>query len=353
LLAIDDRDRDRDDSHMDDVLEILDHSGLIPRILYDVIEGMRMQEHDMDESDMRITFSFLEIYNEKIRDLLVTDEEGPSGAKSVPESSSSSNGTTSQSFALKVREHPLLGPYVEGLTKPTVSTAEEALRLLSVGLSRRSTTQTAWNAHSSRSHAVVTLEISHASRYADKAYSGRSIDARSHLFSPTVSFSRSTKNGGGMSPDNHGGDTVLHSITSLPVHPSTGRDPDHDSRHFVRVQLVDLAGSERDPMQPGKVPREDDELDLMSSGAPPSNSKTPRRSSLGGTSRSNSEAFGGSSSGATSNSSAVNTTEMRMIRRSLSTLGYIIKALGRFSPETLLMCLKFLVGIHAVLPTHL
>jgi Kinesin motor domain len=330
-MEMDDRDHLHygDDSHMDDVLEILDHSGLIPRILHDVIEGMRMQEQDMEESDMRITFSFLEIYNEKIRDLLLTDDEG---TKSIPESSSSNNGTTSQSFALKVREHPQLGPYVEGLTKPTVSTAEEALRLLSVGLSRRSTTQTAWNAHSSRSHAVVTLEISHASKYADKAYSSRSIDARSHLFSPTVSFSRSTKNGAGMSPDCHGGDATAHSVTSLPVHPGTGRDPEHDSRHFVRVQLVDLAGSERDPMQPGKVPREGDELDLMASAAPPSNSssRTPRRASLGAASRGNSEAFGGSSStGATSNSSAVNTTEMRMIRRSLSTLGYIIKALGR------------------------
>lgn len=328
---------DRDDGHMDDVLEILDHSGLIPRILHDVIEGMRMQEQDMDESDMRITFSFLEIYNEKIRDLLVTDEEG---TKSVSETASSTNGTTSQSFALKVREHPLLGPYVEGLTKPTVSTAEEALRLLSVGLSRRSTTQTAWNAHSSRSHAVVTLEISHASRYADKAYSSRSIDARSHLFSPTVSFSRSTKNGGGMSPECHGGDSMLHSVTSLPVHPGTGRDPDNDNRHFVRVQLVDLAGSERDPMQPGRVPREGDEVDLMASAAAPSSTRTPRRPSLGATSRGNLEAFGGSSSSsATSSSSAVNTTEMRMIRRSLSTLGYIIKALGRSTYETLFFLL--------------
>lgn len=347
---LDIEDRDRDDRHDDDVLEILDHSGLIPRILHDVIEGMRMQVNDLEESDMRMTFSFLEIYNEKIRDLLVTDEDSLSGNKAVSESVSN-NGATSQSFALKVREHPQLGPYVEGLTKPTVSTAEEALRLLSIGLSRRSTTQTAWNAHSSRSHAVVTLEISHASRYADKAYSSHSIDARSHLFSPTVSFSRSTKNGGGMSPEGHGGDSTLHSVTSLPQHPGTGRDPEHDSRHFVRVQLVDLAGSERDPMQPGRVPREGDEVDLMASSAPPSSSsRTPKRNSLGATSRSTSESFGGSSSSsATSNSNAVNNTEMRMIRRSLSTLGYIIKALGESSSEAWMMLLLHVMPLNSKL----
>lgn len=42
--------------------------------------------------------SFLEIYNERVRDLLVSDE----------------TGQASGNFSLRVREHPKLGPYVQG-----------------------------------------------------------------------------------------------------------------------------------------------------------------------------------------------------------------------------------------------
>ena len=314
------------DDDFDQCSLISDDSGLIPRILYDVIEGMRTKDLESEDSEMNITFSFLEIYNEKIRDLLLTDDESMMKSANEPFANTGNGvGPTTQSAMLRVREHPVLGPYVEGLTKPTVHNAEDALRLLAVGLSRRSTTQTAWNAHSSRSHAVVTVEISHAGKYAEKAFATGFIDARSHLFSPTVSFTRSTKSGNGLSPEcSGGGDMLSHSVTSLSMHPGTVRDTEHDNRHFVRVQLVDLAGSERDPMHPGRVPREGDELDLMAASGPSSGGRHGKRSSTPG--KNNSDAFGGSSTPA---SSTANTNEMRMIRRSLSTLGYIIKALGK------------------------
>ena len=321
---IDERERGKNDDNNDQCSLISDDSGLIPRILYDVIEGMRTKDLESEDSEMNITFSFLEIYNEKIRDLLLTDDDSMMRSSCEPfANTGNGSGPTTQSAMLRVREHPVLGPYVEGLTKPTVHNAEDALRLLAVGLSRRSTTQTAWNAHSSRSHAVVTVEISHAGKYAENAFPTGSIDARSHLFSPTVSFTRSTKNGNGLSPECSGGDMLSHSVTSLSMHPGTVRDAEHDNRHFVRVQLVDLAGSERDPMHPGRVPREGDEVDLMAATGPSSGGRNVKRNST--PNKNNSDAFGGSSTPA---SSTANTNEMRMIRRSLSTLGYIIKALG-------------------------
>ena len=347
FLDIEDRDRDMEGGNAEQYA-ISNDSGLIPRILHDVIEGMRMQDpDDLDEveSDIKITFSFLEIYNEKIRDLLVAEEDGFTGLKSPNESMSSAPGVSLQSTSLKVREHPTHGPYVEGLTRPVVTSTEDAMRLLAVGLSRRSTTQTTWNAHSSRSHAVVTLEISQPSKYAEKKYAGGTMDMKSHLLSPTVSFTNSTKNGAGsMSPDGVSNSDVLsQSLTSFPTHISTGKDPDCENRHFVRVQLVDLAGSERDPMQPSRVPRDGDEFDLMASvGTPTGHKSSKRNSHSNGNGRvsmgSNTEAFGGGTgdrggggggggpNGASGNSASTN--EMRMIRRSLSTLGYIIKALG-------------------------
>lgn len=341
FLDIEDRDRDMECINSEQYA-ISNHSGLIPRILHDVIEGMRMQDpDDLDEveSDIKITFSFLEIYNEKIRDLLVAEEDGFMGLKSPNESMSSAPGVSVQSTSLKVREHPTHGPYVEGLTRPVVTSTEDALRLLAVGLSRRSTTQTTWNAHSSRSHAVVTLEISQPSKYAEKKYASGTMDMKSHLLSPTVSFTNSTKNGAGsMSPDGVSNSDVLsQSLTSFPTHISTGKEPDCENRHFVRVQLVDLAGSERDPMQPSRVPRDGDEFDLMASVGTPTGHKSSKRNSQSNgrvSMGSNTEAFGGGTgdrggggpNGASGNSASTN--EMRMIRRSLSTLGYIIKALG-------------------------
>jgi hypothetical protein len=61
----------------DDFLTIHENSGLIPRILNDVIQGINEMSDELD--DIRITFSFLEIYNEKIRDLLLNTEESNEG----------------------------------------------------------------------------------------------------------------------------------------------------------------------------------------------------------------------------------------------------------------------------------
>jgi Kinesin motor domain len=351
FLDIEDRDRDMDDGNAEHHT-IFEDSGLIPRILHDVIEGMRMQDpDDLDEveSDIKITFSFLEIYNEKIRDLLVSEEESFMGLKSPTESFSGAPGLSLQSSSLKVREHPVFGPYVEGLTRPVVTSTEDALRLLAVGLSRRSTTQTTWNAHSSRSHAVVTLEISQPSKYIEKKNANGTMDTKSHLLSPTVSFTHSTKNGGGtMSPDGvSNSDVLTQSLTSFPAHTSTGKDADGENRHFVRVQLVDLAGSERDPMQPSRVPRDGDEMDLMASVGTPTGHKTAKRNSYSNSRASmgsNIESFGGGAgdrggggpNGASSSSASTN--ELRMIRRSLSTLGYIIKALGAPNILNFLRC---------------
>ena len=82
-----------------------------------------------------ITASQYEIYNEKVRDLLADCSE------------------------LRVREHPVTGPYIEGLTRVHVPTAEKALEMLSLGVQRSAKGETRVNAHSSRSHVVFQLEV--------------------------------------------------------------------------------------------------------------------------------------------------------------------------------------------------
>ncbi|KAI6128550.1 hypothetical protein EV401DRAFT_893590 [Pisolithus croceorrhizus] len=82
-----------------------------------------------------VEVSYIEIYNEKVRDLLNPKNTGN----------------------LRVREHPSLGPYVEDLSKLVVSSYEEMMTLMDEGNKARTVAATNMNETSSRSHAVFTL----------------------------------------------------------------------------------------------------------------------------------------------------------------------------------------------------
>lgn len=82
--------------------------------------------------------SYLEIYNERLRDLLQDD--------------------TTESLTLK--EDPTRGTYVAGgLREVTVKDATECAMLVQQGDQRRAAAATKMNAASSRSHAVLTLSL--------------------------------------------------------------------------------------------------------------------------------------------------------------------------------------------------
>ena len=94
-------------------------------------------EKTTDSITFKIEVSYLEIYNEKVRDLL-----NPSEKKT-----------------LKVREHASLGPYVDGLVKTTVRTSQEIADLIEEGGKSRTIAATNMNSESSRSHSVFTVNI--------------------------------------------------------------------------------------------------------------------------------------------------------------------------------------------------
>ena len=81
----------------------------------------------------------MEIYCERVRDLL-----NPKNKKND----------------LKVREHPILGPYVEDLSKLVVKEYLDIDRLIDEGNKARTVAATNMNETSSRSHAVFTLIFS-------------------------------------------------------------------------------------------------------------------------------------------------------------------------------------------------
>lgn len=110
-----------------------DQEGIIPRMCQELFQ--RMAANTDPNLSFSVEVSYLEIYNEKVRDLL------------DPRSSGN----------LKVREHPILGPYVEGLTKLVVNSFDDVSRLMDEGNKARTVASTNMNATSSRSHAVFSL----------------------------------------------------------------------------------------------------------------------------------------------------------------------------------------------------
>lgn len=60
---------------------------------------------------------------------------------------------------LKVREHSILGPMVEGLSLLAVSSYEQIALLIHDGNKCRTVAATNMNAESSRSHAVFTIKL--------------------------------------------------------------------------------------------------------------------------------------------------------------------------------------------------
>ncbi|RLW09909.1 hypothetical protein DV515_00002266 [Chloebia gouldiae] len=115
--------------------------GLTPRIC----EGLFSRKDDYSDqmASCRVKVSFLEIYNERVRDLLKqSDRKRP--------------------YTLRVREHPETGPYVQGLTQHLVTDYKQVVKLLEEGIAKRITAATHIHNASSRSHAIFTIHYTQA-----------------------------------------------------------------------------------------------------------------------------------------------------------------------------------------------
>ncbi|KAB1277131.1 StAR-related lipid transfer protein 9, partial [Camelus dromedarius] len=115
--------------------------GLTPRIC----EGLFVRQEDCAPlpSSCRIKVSFLEIYNERVRDLLKQSDH-------------------KKSYTLRVREHPEMGPYVQGLSQHVVTNYKQVIQLLEEGIANRITAATHVHEASSRSHAIFTIYYTQA-----------------------------------------------------------------------------------------------------------------------------------------------------------------------------------------------
>ncbi|XP_073824696.1 kinesin family member nebbish isoform X1 [Musca autumnalis] len=142
------------DTLLDPISNKMDNSeaGIIPRYCYDLFQ---YKEEHKEKFQVEIEISFFEIYNEKIHDLLCLED-----------SDDCSNNVRHQlgtprpdRKALKVREHPIWGPYVVDLSVHPVDSYESLRNWLIVGNSQRASAATGLNDKSSRSHSIFNIML--------------------------------------------------------------------------------------------------------------------------------------------------------------------------------------------------
>ncbi|TGZ68598.1 hypothetical protein CRM22_004199, partial [Opisthorchis felineus] len=111
--------------------------GLLPRICTALAD--HLQRHSKPEVRTEQEISILEIYNEKIHDLLA--ERNNKG----------------QLQNLRIREHPNMGPYVEGLSKVQINEMTRLDAIIAQGIANRKTAENEVHLRSSRSHVICTI----------------------------------------------------------------------------------------------------------------------------------------------------------------------------------------------------
>uniref|UniRef100_A0A8C1VG60 Kinesin family member 13Bb n=1 Tax=Cyprinus carpio TaxID=7962 RepID=A0A8C1VG60_CYPCA len=126
--------------------------GLIPRLCSSLFQ--RTVQEQREGESFTVEVSYMEIYNEKVRDLL-----DPKGSRQ----------------ALRVREHKVLGPYVDGLSRLAVTSYKDIESLMSEGNKSRTVAATNMNEESSRSHAVFNIILTHTLRDLKTGTSGEKV----------------------------------------------------------------------------------------------------------------------------------------------------------------------------------
>ncbi|KAM5298257.1 kinesin-like protein KIF3A [Ctenodactylus gundi] len=119
---------------MEGVRAVPELRGIIPNSFAHIFGHIAKAEGD---TRFLVRVSYLEIYNEEVRDLLGKD----------------------QTQRLEVKERPDVGVYIKDLSAYVVNNADDMDRIMTLGHKNRKFGATNMNEHSSRSHAIFTITI--------------------------------------------------------------------------------------------------------------------------------------------------------------------------------------------------
>ena len=123
------------------------NKGIVPISCDEIFK--RIGQNQEKDKIYEVQVSMLEIYNEKVQDLLIPPNKRPSGG-------------------LRIRESKVMGIFVEGLTKYPVTSFEEINKKMDEGYNNRTIGSTLMNATSSRAHTIVTIEFRQITVFAKK-----------------------------------------------------------------------------------------------------------------------------------------------------------------------------------------
>ncbi|CAM9500239.1 unnamed protein product [Discosporangium mesarthrocarpum] len=112
-----------------------DEAGIIPKLNIQLFENVKALT--TDTAKFLVVVSYLEIYNEVIHDLL----------------------NPKKGQMLRIREHPDLGIFVDGLCELVVHSEDDVLKLIEQGGAIRKVASTNMNERSSRSHSCFTIKV--------------------------------------------------------------------------------------------------------------------------------------------------------------------------------------------------
>ena len=111
--------------------------GVIPNSFSHIFQFVKASK----DVEFLIRCSYLELYNEEVKDLLCSSKQPGAGTK------------------LELKEDPQKGVYVKGLSDVVVESPEDLNKMLDKGLTARTTAATNMNAESSRSHSIFTIIV--------------------------------------------------------------------------------------------------------------------------------------------------------------------------------------------------
>ncbi|KAJ1679299.1 hypothetical protein EV182_002337 [Spiromyces aspiralis] len=137
-----------------------DDPGIIPRALQQILDQTRLRQ----DISYEVTMSYYQIYKEAVFDLLCSS------------SSTSDCGSAQSSMGLPIREDANRNIFIAGLVEQPIASYSDFAAIYGAACKQRKTASTRLNQHSSRSHAILTINV----QWTDSARS-KSMRGRLHL----------------------------------------------------------------------------------------------------------------------------------------------------------------------------
>lgn len=134
----------------------INSNGLIPSMLIYLFNAIKKLSN---KNKYKITMSFIQIYMENIQDLFVTPkiEEKEEFDNNIKKVKTKNN--------INIREDKEKGFYLENIKEFPVENIDEALELLTWGLKNRIIKSTMMNTQSSRSHTILSVNLTQVYKY--------------------------------------------------------------------------------------------------------------------------------------------------------------------------------------------